>query len=81
VKVLKQDTVTALSTAALTDLVTVMGTDMVLSMVGSAALEDTAELRKMHKATKETLQAETLEAETAEVVSNDRYNKTSTSYT
>jgi hypothetical protein len=44
-------------------------------MVGSAVLEDTAELLKMHKATQETLQAETLEAETVEVVNNDRHNR------
>jgi hypothetical protein len=56
------------------DMVTDLGTDTELSMVGLAVLEDTAELRKMHKATKEPLQAETLEAETAEVVSNDRNN-------
>jgi hypothetical protein len=55
-------------------MVTVLVTDMELSMVGLVVLEDTAELRKMHKETKGTLQAETLEAETAEVVSNDRNN-------
>jgi hypothetical protein len=44
-------------------------------MVGLAVLEDTAELRKIHKTTKETLQAETLGAETAEVVTNDRNNR------
>ena len=70
VKVLKQDTVTDLATA-----VTDLATDTVLSMVGSAVLEDTAELLKMHKATQETLQAETLEAETVEVVNNDRHNR------
>jgi len=87
VKVLKQDTVTALFTAALTDLVTVMGTDMVLSMVGSAVLEDTAELHKTHKVIKthkaiqEIPQAEMLGAEMVEAVSNDRYSRAHNSYT
>jgi hypothetical protein len=70
VKALKQDMVTVLSTV-----VTDLATDMVLSTVGLAVREDTAELLKMHKATQETLQAETLEAETVEVVNNDRYNR------
>jgi hypothetical protein len=52
-----------------------VATDMVRFTVGSAVLEDTAELLKMHKATQETLQAETLEAETVEVVNNDRHNR------
>jgi hypothetical protein len=62
--------VTALSTV-----VTVLDTGMVLSTAGSAVREDTAELPKMHKATQETLQAETLEEETVGVVNNDRYNR------
>jgi hypothetical protein len=62
-----------LDVATATGLALVTGT--VLFTVVLAVLADTAELRKMNKATQETLQAETLEVETVEVVNNDKYSR------